>query len=194
MKHRAFSLVEILTVIAIIAVLAGISFAVFQSSKRAGQVTAAAENLRQMNLALILYMDQNGLSVSGDLLPPTDDIYPDNGHILKQPGSQNNILNLPTASFQSPCGELDSRAVTGLSIDYIRNHELWEWRIQRWQQQFQSNLVTFIDMNCNDSSVNLHNQFEPKFGLGVLFAGNVVRRRSEGVWAEPAFWATPIGK
>jgi len=194
MKHRAFTVVEILTVIAIIAVLAGISFPVFQSSKRAGQVTAATVNLRQMNLALILYMDQNGLSVSGDLLPPTDDVYPDNGHILKPPGLQNNILNLPTASFLSPCGELDYRAVEGLSVGYIRNNELSESRMRQWQQLFQSNLVTFMDMNCNDSSVNLHNQFEPKFGLGVLFAGNAVRKRSAGTWSEPGFWATPIGK
>jgi len=194
MKHRAFTLVEILTVIAIIAVLAGISFPVFQSSKRAGQVTAAAENLRQMNLALILYMDQNGLSVSGDLLPPTDDIYPDNGHILKQPGSQNNILNLPTASFQSPCKEIDPRAVEGLSVGYIRNSELWESRMREWQQLFQANLVTFLDMNCNEASVDIHNQFEPKFGLGVLFAGNVVRKRSAGTWSEPGFWASPVGK
>ena len=191
-RKCGFTIIELMVVIGILALLAGLIFPVFQSSRRSGRITATAENLRQMNLGLILYMDQNGLTLPGDLLPQSDDIYPNTGHILKAPNSQNNILGLPLASFLSPCGELDARAVKGMSVSYIRNHELWDWRMRQWQQLYQSNLVTFLDMNCNDASVNLYNQYEPKFGVGVLFAGNIVRKRADGIWYEPSFWSDPI--
>lgn len=55
MKIRAFSLLEILVVIGIIAVLAGVLFPVFQSAKMAAKKTVSISNLRQCAQALTIY-------------------------------------------------------------------------------------------------------------------------------------------
>lgn len=59
-KHRsAFSLVELLIVVAIIGVLAGLAFPVFQKVMLTGKQTACASNLRQIGIALITYATEN---------------------------------------------------------------------------------------------------------------------------------------
>ena len=55
----AFTLIELLIVIAIIAVLAAILFPVFLSARKRAYRTACAANLKQIGLAVMLYADDN---------------------------------------------------------------------------------------------------------------------------------------
>lgn len=55
---NAFTLVELLTVIAIMGVLAAILFPVLASAKRSAYKTVSMNNMHQMGIAMIQYMDQ----------------------------------------------------------------------------------------------------------------------------------------
>jgi general secretion pathway protein G len=61
-KARAFTLVELLTVIAIIAILAALLFPVFARAKAAAKKTQCISNLRQIGDSITLYMsDSDGI-------------------------------------------------------------------------------------------------------------------------------------
>jgi len=54
-KSRAFTLIELLVVIAIIAILAAILFPVFAQAKAAAKKTSSLSNVKQIDLAMIMY-------------------------------------------------------------------------------------------------------------------------------------------
>lgn len=56
--RRAFSLVEVMVVLAILAVLAALLYPVLQKAKSSGNEAACTSNLHQMHVALQLYRDQ----------------------------------------------------------------------------------------------------------------------------------------
>lgn len=67
-RTDAFTLIEVLVVIAIVAILAALLFPVFSSAKEAGKKTACLSNVRQLSLGVILYTnDDDGV------LPPLAD-------------------------------------------------------------------------------------------------------------------------
>ena len=70
MKRRGFTLIEVLIVIAIIAVLAAILFPVFASVRESGRRVTCLSNLRQLGMAMSLYSQD------------ADDLYPNGGSPL----------------------------------------------------------------------------------------------------------------
>lgn len=66
MKHRGFTLIELLVVIAIIAVLMGILMPALHRAREQGQRARCQGNLRQLQMAWIIYADDNdGYIVNG---------------------------------------------------------------------------------------------------------------------------------
>ena len=68
-RHAAFTLIELLVVIAIIAILAAILFPVFARAKEKARQTVCMSNMRQIGLALQLYLID-----SNDYLPDRRDL------------------------------------------------------------------------------------------------------------------------
>ncbi|HTH49182.1 MAG TPA: type II secretion system protein [Candidatus Limnocylindria bacterium] len=60
MSRRAFTLIELLLVMAVIAVLAGLLLPTLGGVTERGRSTACLSNLRQIGIGLRLYLDENG--------------------------------------------------------------------------------------------------------------------------------------
>lgn len=58
--RRGFTLVELLVVVAIVAILAGLIFAVFARARESGRSTTCLNNLQQLGKAFLLYLQDYG--------------------------------------------------------------------------------------------------------------------------------------
>jgi prepilin-type N-terminal cleavage/methylation domain-containing protein/prepilin-type processing-associated H-X9-DG protein len=107
-KQFAFTLVELLVVIGIIALLAAILFPVFASARRKSYQTVCSSNLRQLGQAVLLYAHDY------------DDHYPLGGDTTDL---------LPTASWYH--GKFAAKAVglqplTAMLFPYTKSREVWK--------------------------------------------------------------------
>ena len=64
MKKRGFTLLELLVVIVIIALIAGILLPVLQKARTKAHETTCLNNLKQIGVALIIYRDENDEKMS----------------------------------------------------------------------------------------------------------------------------------
>ena len=98
----AFTLVELLVVLAIIALLAGLLLPVLGRAKEAGRAAACVGNLHQTGIALQLYVDANNnrLPVMRDRLldtnPPATNALPSVEAVLKSELGSPQVLRCPS--------------------------------------------------------------------------------------------------
>ncbi len=86
-KNRGFTLIELLVVIAIIAILAAILFPVFLAAKKVARKSTCQSNIKQLNVALLLYVgdwDQKFPTIPVVPLDPAEEpMNGMNGYIIK---------------------------------------------------------------------------------------------------------------
>lgn len=106
-KRKGFTLLELLVVVAIIALLAAVLFPVFSRAREKGRQTACFSNLRQVGLAFALYTDDS------------DGLMPDRRDLKKSlPGGYR-----PWSAWP-PSDPRGGWAIIALA-PYVRNEAIW---------------------------------------------------------------------
>lgn len=184
MRRRGFTIIELLTVIALTAILTAILTPVFAAAKRRGKIASSLGILHQLHVGTMLYQQDYGGSGYGD---------------LPQMGLPNGEFNEGLAEV-SPTKSLDLPSPCGLNSLWASDGKKtlfhYVYRPGRGEADFVNEVtatgeryVLFTDINCDDSDGPLYNERFSHLGLGVALGGNAFTRRRVGIILAPEFWA-----
>jgi len=112
-RNNAFTLIELLVVIAIVAVLVGLLFPAFTRAKESGKGTVCLSNLRQVGIALQLYVQENDNrmpEMRDPLVDSTNNTLPGPHLVLAHHLGNTNVLRCPSDKWRSDKPKLLSLA------------------------------------------------------------------------------------
>lgn len=182
MKRKAFTLVEVLVVLAILAIIAALLFPVYSSSKNAAGKVVSYSKLKQSHLGLLLYREDYG---------------GDNGHYGKP-----SLMNLPYDHWvftdQGDYGvDWDlrrpggcppwqaERRVTGFVFSNMTDESDWP----RDSILYQENTVVFGDVSCNPRKDYLATSpRRTKTSVAVFLSGQIITRTGRGDFVGSGFY------
>lgn len=170
-----FTLIEVISVVAILSVLIAILFPVFTRAKDSAYKTVAASNLRQLFVAVELYRtDYDGQGVIGRAsamgLPRYLTFYELSSPKKLFPGTD--------GLWASPCGQhpdTPQLSKAGTNLGYSPSDiedEPWATYVALAGP----NAVFLSDSNCNDKSVPIGSLFFTTFHIGVAIDGHIRRK------------------
>jgi prepilin-type N-terminal cleavage/methylation domain-containing protein len=185
---KAFSLIEVLICIAIISIVAAITFPIFSAAKVASLKTASKSNLRQLWLAVELYRQDHEPNVAygrPDAMGlPTDDYF----HLEIQHAKKLLPPHIgPTPMFKQ-------------YLYYPPNPRFAQKEMvdsfEAWALHCRASMPLIADFNFNDKEINLFNPYKSVHGIGIDVAGRIMSQTQSGNVLSPSWWkcaSTPGG-
>ncbi len=117
-KNRTgFTLIELLVVIAIIAILAAILFPVFARAREAARKSSCQSNLKQLTLAIKMYMDDYGQSLPSSKIMVAPNAQPS---VAQSQAFCTNVGDLNATSL-APANQTIATALK----TYVKSREMW---------------------------------------------------------------------
>jgi len=178
---RAFTIMEILTVLAIILIVAALTYPVLKSAKQSAQRDVTIQRFHQIYIAMSIYRtDNDGAGNFGDYakmgLPP-------NANLLIGPKL------LPTDIFHSGCPSVFPTPPGAIF------QQMWhadpEPATEPWTAyslQFRSNAILMGDQNCDFAPENFGNPMVRHRAIGLYEDGHALAVMGFGSPALYAFW------
>lgn len=193
MKRAGVTLMEVVVVVAIVALLGAILTPVFARAKDRAQVTESVQKMKQCHLALQLYRDQwDGDDTSGDFFQM--------GLWQGWDMSQNwwDFVGLKEDFVASPCkrayeGTVMSRAWN--QITYAPEfYSKWAERNGNnvgYLKRYRGRALAFMDTYCTEPPLEQTNPYRTKRFLAVLLNGELVNKRRPGSMLVLENWSDP---
>ena len=165
---RAFTLIEVLSVIAIVAFLAALLFPVVKKAKERAKTTASMSNLRQIYVALQLYaLDSEPNATSGTAsdmgIPPSDMM------LVYNPALFPNTEGI----WKSAC---DHHPLAPESFTNYSYYPANDGTFPAYSRKYKGSAIWLTDFNCNPASVDIYADFEEKFAIGLRADGSITTR------------------
>lgn len=176
-------MVEILVVIAIIAILAALLAPTYRAAKFNAKILDSQNRLKQIHLAFMLYREDHGgdPGVYGE--PSEMNLPPDNSIPFRQ-----QMYGMTMEYRNSPCGKHPHPDALGWIVSPIWEDSGWAKDVKVYKE----NMYVACDVNCNDSDYDALADNRTKRVLGVLLSGQSVRVMRFGRPYKPGFWADPM--
>jgi prepilin-type N-terminal cleavage/methylation domain-containing protein/prepilin-type processing-associated H-X9-DG protein len=191
-SRRAFTLVELLVVIGIIAVLIGVLLPALSSARRQAASLKCLSQLREIGLAFKLYAND-----SKDFFPVARQDYPDKGGSAVSdtlPGPANYYWSDEVLKYVSKAGTRIQDSATGGtngSIGETQKSVLWGCPAWVGRGNFYNSTGTSLYVNGvyiyeNGYAMNIYPSYKPNYpktGTGLMSGGSrELAQRSETVW------------
>ena len=178
MKHRAFTIVEILCVIIILSILSVVLMPVFANATMEAKSKSAKQNLQNLWRGLKIYQSDNEGKVEFGLpqdmgLPPE----PSNVAVFLRAFKNNYHPNWSSKNSIMPCGSsVGDGDSTGIGYMPTIQPE-WDSAVKTRK----NNTILLYDKNCNVPGTRVMCQFCSKRSIGITLGGSI-RDRINSDW------------
>lgn len=190
-KVGAFTLIETICVMVILAVLMALTFPVVVNSIREGKVSVSVARLHQLHMAFSLYRSEN--EGDGKYGPPEEMGLP-NGFFLTDPAGEKarSAVTANKQLWQSPC-----KSDTSEPINYnyrpmgaIPNHPELMSTWADYSRTYQEQSVYIFDENCNDPNIDVYDitRTEVVRLIGLCLDGSIMIKQVGGNVLDNELW------
>ena len=178
-KASGITLVEVLVVLAIIAIVAGLTYPSVRRASEGAKVSASMLRGKQIHMALMLYREDSG-GETGSYGEPSTMNLPSNSYLL----FWNNMYGLKEEMLNSPCGKLIAPEMfAGIYPAAIDDTIFAGFAIK-----YRDSVPVALDFHCNSANRYIAAPRVTKRGVITNLSGTAYVRRSRGTFFDWKNW------